>query len=69
MSACNDRNCPRCGEGPRYPTRDPLCNCDELLHIYIQPGGHVHINCPVHGDRKVYGRPMTMGESLKEFTR
>lgn len=50
--------CPECGEGHR-PKPDFRCNCNEPIMIYVQPGQHVHLKCPVHGDRKIYGSLVT----------
>jgi predicted RNA-binding Zn-ribbon protein involved in translation (DUF1610 family) len=44
--------CPQCGEkaiGPPAP-----CTCRTLM-IYIPPGEHIHVQCPQHGDVKIYG--------------
>ena len=49
--------CPCCGEGNSLPDDLRNCNCNEPLHISIPAGQHIHVTCPVHGDRKVYGPP------------
>jgi hypothetical protein len=54
-----DWHCPDCGEGHR-PKPDFRCNCNQPIAIHIPPGQHVHIKCPVHGDRKLYGSQVTL---------
>jgi len=51
--------CPDCGE-PWKKAPLSACICDKPMHIYIEPGKHIHIHCPVHGDRKIYGSPVVM---------
>jgi hypothetical protein len=50
--------CPDCGEEFDHPHRGPRCICKDPMYIVIQPGKHIHINCPVHGDVKIYGPRM-----------
>lgn len=52
-------SCPDCGRG-EYPRPDPSCNCHKPLMISIPAGQHIHINCPVHGDRIVRGSDARM---------
>lgn len=54
----NTWHCGKCGEGYR-PQPDYRCNCREPMAIHIPPGQHVHVQCPAHGDRKIYGDPIT----------
>jgi hypothetical protein len=51
--------CPECGEEYEHPHRGPRCICRDPLMICIQPGKHIHIHCPVHGDVKIYGPKIT----------
>lgn len=37
------------------PKREPFCNCGKPLYISIPPEGHIHLMCPVHGEKVVYG--------------
>lgn len=46
--------CP-CGEETNIPDRMAGCICGNPLMVYIPPGGHIHIQCPLHGDVKIYG--------------
>ena len=46
--------CPDCGEEFDRPKVD-RCICRKPLMICIPPGKHIHIQCPVHGDVKIYG--------------
>lgn len=46
-SGCKKPGCPV----PNYPKPDYRCICNKPLMLYIPPGEHVHIECPVHGDR------------------
>jgi len=50
--------CPECDEpfSRRVPSE---CICFKPMHIYIPPGQHIHIKCPVHGDKKIYGSRLT----------
>lgn len=57
MKYPEDHNCPDCGE-PYDRGPDLRCTCREPLMIYIPPEEHIHISCPVHGDRKIYGGPI-----------
>lgn len=55
--------CSKCKEKDNYPY-DKLnklnkCICHKPLLIYIPPGEHIHINCPIHGDVKIYGNCIT----------
>lgn len=50
--------CPDCGEEFPNPFKGPHCICRDPLYIVIQPGHHIHIHCPVHGDVKIYGPRM-----------
>lgn len=50
MCKCN--KCPKCGEEFQKPIR---CICGDTMWISIPPGEHIHIDCPVHGDVKIYG--------------
>ncbi len=45
--------CPECGEENPIIQPQSICTCP--LYIYIQPGHHIHVHCPVHGDMKIYG--------------
>lgn len=49
--------CPRCGEKYNKPDTRP-CTCQNLM-IYVPPGEHIHIDCPRHGDVKIYGPSST----------
>lgn len=52
--------CPRCGE--RAPIVPKDCICGKPLNIWVPPGHHIHLQCPVHGDVKVSGQPVTWKE-------
>lgn len=49
--------CPECGEIQHRTPELTQCICHKLPLILIPPGQHIHIHCPVHGDRKIYGQP------------
>jgi len=42
---------------PREP--HPNCICFKPLAISIPAGGHIHLQCPVHGDKIIYGPHIT----------
>lgn len=52
---CDKDKCPECGEEFVDPFKGPRCICRDPIFIVIQPGHHIHIHCPVHGDIKIYG--------------
>jgi len=52
---CDDDRFPECGEEYYDPYKGPRCICKDPMMICIQPGKHIHIQCPVHGDVKIYG--------------
>jgi hypothetical protein len=56
--AKEEDRCPDCGEEFEHPHRGPRCICRDPMMICIQPGTHIHIHCPVHGDVKIYGPKM-----------
>lgn len=41
---------------PRRPEFLGQCICRGPMLVYIPPGEHVHIQCPVHGDVVIRGR-------------
>ena len=41
--------CPHCPPGTQWPTGQPAAICTCPTHIYIPPGQHIHVTCPVHG--------------------
>jgi hypothetical protein len=45
--------CPDCGEDMTPPAPPAACTCPK--HIYIPPFKHIHVDCPVHGKRKIHG--------------
>lgn len=45
--------CPKCNEP--YTRPNARCICEGPMWIVIQPGQHIHIQCPIHGDVKIYG--------------
>jgi hypothetical protein len=51
---CDEGCCPECGEEYQRPKVN-RCICRKPLFISIPPGQHIHIQCPVHGDVKIYG--------------
>lgn len=55
--------CPDCGEEFHQPKPD-LCVCRKPMLICIPPGKHIHINCPVHGDVKLYGPRATFMSAM-----
>lgn len=52
--------CPKCGEIDFLPQPDLRCICSPIW-IWIPPGKHIHIWCPVHGDIKIYGSNVSSG--------
>lgn len=48
-----------CGCPPEPPRQNPLCLCYQPMGIYVEPGKHIHIQCPAHGDIKIYGSGVT----------
>jgi hypothetical protein len=51
-------NCPICPQKP-YEALPKRCICIAPNMIYIPNGGHIHIQCPVHGDHIIYGSTTT----------
>lgn len=54
--------CPHCppgtplvGGGTANPA--PICTCP--TNIYIPPGSHIHVSCPVHGQMILTGGSIT----------
>lgn len=33
------------------------CTCNQVIHIYIEPGKYIIMTCPKHGQRKIHGSP------------
>ena len=54
-----NHRCPNCDEEDFNPMPNIGCICKNPLMVYISPGKHIHINCPMHGDVKIYGSPIT----------
>jgi hypothetical protein len=52
---CSKPGCPI----PKRPRPNANCICNKPLMIYIPPGSHIHINCPVHGDKVIFGPDYT----------
>jgi len=50
--------CP-CGEGSGGTSAPLRCVCHDPMSISIPPGQHIHIQCPQHGDVKLYGTGAT----------
>lgn len=50
------KSCPKCDEEWQPKER---CICKNPMCIVIPVGQHVHIDCPVHGDTKVYSLTST----------
>ena len=42
------------------PMPSPRCTCSGPMLLYIPPGQHVHITCPMHGDTVLHGNPATL---------
>lgn len=55
----NVGKCPDCDEPWGTPRDSQRCICRKPMMIYIAPGQHIHIQCPVHGDVKIYGSSVT----------
>jgi hypothetical protein len=51
--------CPECGEQKRTPMPHLECTLNKPLWIVIPPGGHIHINCPIHGSHRINGPMVT----------
>jgi len=49
---------PDCPENKRWPSTLG-CTCNKPLLLYIPPGHHVHMCCPVHGDYVIRGSDIT----------
>jgi len=47
--------CPKCGE----KWSNAKCICNDPIWIAIPAGQHIHIQCPVHGDIKIYSSSPT----------
>lgn len=52
------KKCPDCGKDWKKDIPSPACICNKPLMLYVPPGEHVHLNCPVHGDFVVSGGPI-----------
>ena len=49
--------CPECGEPMGVEPRYRECTCPTM--IYIQPGHHIHVDCPRHGRTRINGSQIT----------
>jgi hypothetical protein len=59
------RPCPHpdCPIPFRDPWRESQCVLNKPIGIYIPPGEHIHLECPVHpGGHVMYGSPITFME-------
>ena len=59
---------PGCPIPKRTPDAMEVCSLNQPLHIYIPPGQHLHIDCPIHGSHIVYGPNITYGNTKWEYT-
>lgn len=48
---CPEPGCPIPQDEPMAPPA--ACRCP--MHLYVPPGRHVHVDCPVHGKRVIRG--------------
>ena len=49
---------PGCKIPNGLPRPDARCICRDPMHLYIPPGRHIHMTCPVHGDFVINGGPL-----------